>query len=141
MDSRRDALVRDHLELVDHVVRRVSGSFPGHIDRQELVAAGRLGLTEAALRYDFDREVPFGAVSLSNGPGQPAMAKDQRVHLELAVNQRLGLKQEMASIRKEHAAAGDPLPVRVPQLFPSWKLAALKNESVLNDALVIPRSS
>jgi RNA polymerase sigma factor for flagellar operon FliA len=60
METRRDALVRDHLALVDHVVRRVSGNFPGHIERQELVAAGRLGLTEAALRYDFDREVPFG---------------------------------------------------------------------------------
>ena len=59
MDQRRDALVRDNLALVDHVVRRVAGNFPGHIDRQELVSAGRLGLTEAALRYDFDREVPF----------------------------------------------------------------------------------
>jgi RNA polymerase sigma factor for flagellar operon FliA len=59
MDPRRDALVRENLALVDHVVRRVSGNFPGHIDRQELTSAGRLGLTEAALRYDFDREIPF----------------------------------------------------------------------------------
>jgi RNA polymerase sigma factor for flagellar operon FliA len=59
MDPRRDALVRENLALVDHVVRRVSGNFPGHIDRQELASAGRLGLTEAALRYDFDREIPF----------------------------------------------------------------------------------
>jgi RNA polymerase sigma factor for flagellar operon FliA len=59
MDPRREALVRDHLPLVDHVVRRVAGSFPGHVERQELAGAGRLGLTEAALRYDFDREIPF----------------------------------------------------------------------------------
>jgi RNA polymerase sigma factor for flagellar operon FliA len=59
MDPRREALVRDHLQLVDHVVRRVAGSFPGHVERQELAAAGRLGLTEAALRYDFGRRVPF----------------------------------------------------------------------------------
>ena len=59
MDPRRDALVRDNLSLVDHVVRRAAGSFPAHIERQELIAAGRLGLTEAALRYDFDRDIPF----------------------------------------------------------------------------------
>lgn len=45
--------------LVDHVVRKVSGSFPGFVDRQELMSAGRLGLTEAASRYDFDRDIPF----------------------------------------------------------------------------------
>jgi len=59
MDPRRDALIRENLALVDHVVRRAAGSFPAHIERQELIAAGRLGLTEAALRYDFDRAVPF----------------------------------------------------------------------------------
>lgn len=59
MDPRRDALIREHLALVDHIVRRAAGSFPAHIDRQDLVAAGRLGLTEAALRYDFDRSIPF----------------------------------------------------------------------------------
>lgn len=59
MEARREALIRDHLSLVDHVVRRTSGSFPSHIERQELRAAGRLGLTEAALRYDFDRAIPF----------------------------------------------------------------------------------
>lgn len=59
MDPRRDALIREHLSLVDHVVRRASGSFPPHVDRQDLVAAGRLGLTEAALRYDFERSIPF----------------------------------------------------------------------------------
>jgi RNA polymerase sigma factor for flagellar operon FliA len=59
LDQRRAALIEGHLLLVDHVVRRVSASYPSFIDDQELVAAGRLGLTEAAMRYDFDREVPF----------------------------------------------------------------------------------
>lgn len=59
MEPQREALINEHLSLVDHVVRRTAGSFPSHIERQELLAAGRLGLTEAALRYDFDRAVPF----------------------------------------------------------------------------------
>ena len=61
MDPRRDQLIRDNLPLVEHVVRRVTGSFPSYIDQQELLAAGRLGLTEAASRYDFDRDIPFAA--------------------------------------------------------------------------------
>lgn len=59
MDAQREALITAHLALVDHVVRRASSAFPAHIERQELIAAGRLGLTEAAIRYDFDRAVPF----------------------------------------------------------------------------------
>ena len=61
MDPRRDQLIRDNLPLVEHVVRRVTSSFPSFIDQQELLAAGRLGLTEAASRYDFGRDIPFAA--------------------------------------------------------------------------------
>ncbi len=59
MDPRRRRLIEEHLLLVDHVVRKVTGSVPAFVDRQELLSAGRLGLTEAAIRYDFDREIPF----------------------------------------------------------------------------------
>lgn len=59
MDPRREALIEEHLPLVDHVVRKVAGSFPAFVDHQELMAAGRLGLTEAASRFDFDHGVPF----------------------------------------------------------------------------------
>jgi len=59
MEPRRRRLIEDHLLLVDHIVRKVTGSVPAFVDRQELVAAGRLGLTEAAIRYDFEREIPF----------------------------------------------------------------------------------
>lgn len=59
MEPRRETLVEEHLPLVDHVVRKVAGSFPSFVDHQELVAAGRLGLTEAASRYDFNQGVPF----------------------------------------------------------------------------------
>ena len=45
-------LVEDHLDLVDHIARRVTASFPRHVDREELVRAGTLGLVEAAARFD-----------------------------------------------------------------------------------------
>ena len=59
MERRREELIEEHITLVDHVVRRVATSFPGYVDRSELLGAGRLGLTEAACRYDFDLQVPF----------------------------------------------------------------------------------
>jgi RNA polymerase sigma factor for flagellar operon FliA len=57
--SRVERLVRDHLHLVDEVVNRVAARFPRHVERDELVDAGRLGLVEAARRYDGSRGVPF----------------------------------------------------------------------------------
>ncbi len=61
MERRRQTLVESNLPLVEHVVLRVSAGFPRFVDRQELVAAGMLGLAEAAEHYDFDRGVPFPA--------------------------------------------------------------------------------
>ncbi|QGG94664.1 sigma-70 family RNA polymerase sigma factor [Actinomarinicola tropica] len=60
MTAQQRELVDSHLPLVEHLVLRVSANFPRHVDRSELIAAGSLGLVEAAMRYDGDRGVPFG---------------------------------------------------------------------------------
>lgn len=52
-------LVEEHLPLVNHVVFQVAVHFPRHVEREELVRAGALGLVEAAKRYDDSRGVPF----------------------------------------------------------------------------------
>lgn len=52
-------LIEEHLPLVNHVVFQVAVHFPRHVDRDELVRAGALGLVEAAQRYDQTRGVPF----------------------------------------------------------------------------------
>jgi RNA polymerase sigma factor for flagellar operon FliA len=52
-------LVESHLPLVRHVVFQVAVRFPHHVDREELVRAGSLGLVEAARRWDAERGVPF----------------------------------------------------------------------------------
>lgn len=64
MDQRRQSLVEEHLPLVEQVVLRISSGFPRFVDRSELVAAGMLGLVEAARRYDFDRSVPFAGFAV-----------------------------------------------------------------------------
>jgi RNA polymerase sigma factor FliA len=60
MTQEQQELVDSHLPLVEHLVLRASAGFPRHVDRGELIAAGTLGLVEAALRFDDDRGVPFG---------------------------------------------------------------------------------
>lgn len=60
MNAEQQELVDSHLPLVEHLVVRASAGFPRHVDRGELIAAGTLGLVEAALRYDEERGVPFG---------------------------------------------------------------------------------
>ena len=59
METRRHQLIEQHVHLVEPTVRRISGSFPRFVDRDELVGAGQLGLTEAATNFDFERGVPF----------------------------------------------------------------------------------
>jgi RNA polymerase sigma factor for flagellar operon FliA len=53
-------LIEAHLGLVRIVVCQVAPGFPPHVDRDELAAAGNLGLVEAAARFDPTRGVPFG---------------------------------------------------------------------------------
>jgi len=53
------ALVEAHLPMVKHVLAGVAAHFPRHADRDELAQAARLGLVEAASRYDGERGVPF----------------------------------------------------------------------------------
>lgn len=54
-----DALIESHLGLVRQVLSTVAGHFPRHADREELAQAARLGLVEAAHRFDPERGVPF----------------------------------------------------------------------------------
>lgn len=52
-------LVEQNLPLVRHVLSSVAAHFPRHADREELAQAARLGLVEAAHRFDPSRGVPF----------------------------------------------------------------------------------
>lgn len=45
-------LVDTHLELVDKIVRGMLRRLPSHIDKHDLIQQGRIGLIEAARRYN-----------------------------------------------------------------------------------------
>ena len=55
----RDRLIADHIDAARRISLRMARRCPDWISRDDLVAAGMLGLTEAAERYDDSREEPF----------------------------------------------------------------------------------
>ncbi len=59
LDPDISALIEETLPLVRHVMYQATVHFPRHVDKEELVRAGVLGLVEAAHRYDPAKGVPF----------------------------------------------------------------------------------
>jgi RNA polymerase sigma factor for flagellar operon FliA len=57
--AERDRLISEHIEIARRISMRMARRCPDWIAREDLVAAGLLGLTEAAERYDSTRNEPF----------------------------------------------------------------------------------
>jgi RNA polymerase sigma factor for flagellar operon FliA len=57
--SLRDQLVREHADAARRIALRMARRCPSWISREDLVAAGMVGLIEAADRYDGSRQEPF----------------------------------------------------------------------------------
>ena len=59
--SHRDELVLKHLPLVKIIASRVRENLPVHVDLDDLVHAGILGLFDAASKFDMDKQVAFSS--------------------------------------------------------------------------------
>jgi len=57
------------LELVRRIAGKLARRLPSHIELDELIAAGNLGLVEATSRFDASRGVPFAAFVASRVQG------------------------------------------------------------------------
>jgi RNA polymerase sigma factor for flagellar operon FliA len=57
--SERDRLILEHLPLVRAIAVRVYENLPVHVDLDDLVHAGIMGLFDAALKYDDNKQVSF----------------------------------------------------------------------------------
>jgi len=57
--SPRDQLIYDHADLARRIALKMARRCPAWIPREDLVAAGMVGLIEAADRYDDSRKEPF----------------------------------------------------------------------------------
>ncbi len=59
--ERRDRVVLEHLPLVKAIAVRVHENLPVHVEVDDLVHAGILGLFDAATKYNPDKQVAFSA--------------------------------------------------------------------------------
>ncbi len=57
----RDQIVLDHLPLVKAIAIRVHENLPVHVDLDDLIHAGVLGLFDAVTKYDSTKNVAFHA--------------------------------------------------------------------------------
>lgn len=55
----RDRLILDHLPTVRFIARRVAERLPQHVEMEELVSAGVVGLIDAVSKFDPRKEVQF----------------------------------------------------------------------------------
>jgi RNA polymerase sigma factor for flagellar operon FliA len=61
----RDRLILTYAPLVKFVAGRVGASLPAHVDEQDLVSYGLLGLIGAIERYDPQREIKFETFAMA----------------------------------------------------------------------------
>src|SRR5690242_13541055 len=57
--EQRDQIVLDHLSLVKAIAIRVHESLPVHVDLDDLIHAGVMGLFDAVTKYDGAKNVAF----------------------------------------------------------------------------------
>ena len=55
----RDEVVLEHLPVVHYLARRISERLPRHVEMEDLVSAGVVGLLDAFSRFDPTRQVQF----------------------------------------------------------------------------------
>ena len=59
--ERRDQIVLEHLPLVKAIAIRVHENLPVHVDLDDLIHAGVMGLFDAVIKYDHSKSVAFHA--------------------------------------------------------------------------------
>lgn len=59
IEKQREALVVQHMPLVRFVARQVRQHVPQHVELDDMISAGFLGLVDAALKFDPSKQVQF----------------------------------------------------------------------------------
>ena len=58
-DAERDQLILEHLPQIKYIAQRISTKLPSHVELNDLVSAGILGLLDAISKFDVSRGVKF----------------------------------------------------------------------------------
>jgi RNA polymerase sigma factor for flagellar operon FliA len=107
-------LVADHLPLAAAIAGNAAKRLPRHppgLDAEDLLQVARLGLLDAAAKYDASKRVPFGAYARRRIAGAIGDALRSNDHLTRGARAKL-----KASGQEDYSA---PVPLLEPQLLQS----------------------
>ena len=109
-----EALIRDHLPIVQYMVSDLSRRLPKSVRRDELVSAGLLGLTQAARSFDPGRGVTFARFARTRING--ALLDELR--------SRDGVSRSVRSMTRAVGLAADELSAKLGRAPSSAEVAA-----------------
>lgn len=102
----RDKLISEHTDVARRIALKMARRCPTWVAREDLVAAGMLGLTEAARRYDATRSEPFLPFAEQRIRG--AILDELRRGDLLPRRVRQQARKVAATIRELENATGEP---------------------------------
>jgi RNA polymerase sigma factor for flagellar operon FliA len=104
----RDALIRQHLPLVQRLAHHMIAKLPANIELDDLVQVGMIGLADALSRYEPDQGVQFETFATQRIRG--AMLDELREGDWLSRGSRKSQKQIEQAVRKlEHRLGRAPI--------------------------------
>jgi RNA polymerase sigma factor FliA len=134
---RQRTIATEDLELVRRIAGHLARRLPAHVERDELVALGNLGLVEARARFDASRGVPFAAFAARRIRGailDGLRSADPLTRAERSRRRALTLEVECMHVE---SAAADAEPAQE-QNLEAW-FEALTQIAAVRDALdVLP---
>ena len=161
LNPERDELVLEHMPQIKYIAQRISAKLPSHVELNDLVSAGILGLLDAIEKFDPNRGVKFktyaelrikGAIldSLRNLDWAPRSlrkkSKDlERVYRELeqrlgncqTFQQRVSVANQFCAKRLKKVPAVDRMRFAADQILPA--LAARQGK--VSGALILSQAT
>jgi RNA polymerase sigma factor for flagellar operon FliA len=105
--SERDELVLKHLPLVRAIAVRVYENLPVHVDVDDLVHAGIMGLFDAALKYNSEKQVSFQGYAKHRIKGA---ILDSLRDMDWASRDLRKRHKQLEAVTRELAAATERIP-------------------------------
>lgn len=96
--TRRDQLIQDHLEYVQHVIHRLLSRLPEGVDLENLQQAGIYGLVEAASQFDPARGAQFTTFAYRRITGAVIDELRRNSPLSQELLKRVGLIQQALEV-------------------------------------------
>ncbi len=128
-------LVEENLELVDKIVRGMLRRLPSHIDKADLIQQGRIGLMEAARRYDPTSAASFKTFATYRIRGE--IIDGLRAHSQ-GRPAEAGWNESVESIGESASSSGDEVSgfvSSVKALSTAFELATSTGENPLEESL------